>query len=298
MSNKLSTVPIVFHGGTYGTYLEWCLTNLCSNDSIISPFTETGSSHKFYGNHVKDMKGWHYYCRTNQDMQFVRFHPKTKKDENLSDNLNKVISQVNKTIYIYPDPDSVLLTINNYYSKIWNDWWSNQFINEIDQNKIYKNWPISADVPISDIPIWIKREFLSLYLVPAWQDQVEWNHLKSWSDSRCHVVLVKDLLHNFKETIESIEDFCQLNFQRPVSDLVKYHQENIKLQKFINQDSVCGNIIQSIFSSKPFQWDTLPLPSEAWIQWQLRNHGFELRCHELDIFPTNSVQLKELLYSV
>jgi hypothetical protein len=45
-------------------------------------------------------------------------------------------------------------------------------------------------------------------------------------------------------------------------------------------------------------WNPLPLASEAWIQWQLRNLGWEIKCHELDIFPTNSVYLKELLYHI
>jgi predicted nuclease with RNAse H fold len=49
---------------------------------------------------------------------------------------------------------------------------------------------------------------------------------------------------------------------------------------------------------KMHTWEPLPLPSEAWIQWQLRNLGYELRCHGLDMFPTNSVQLRELLYRV
>ena len=291
-------MPILFHGGTYGTYLEWCLTTLCSKDPIISPFNAKGTSHIFRGNHLGDMTGWHQYGCADQDLQFVRFHPKTKKDERLSENLDKVTSQVKKVIYIYPDPESVLLTINNCYTKIWEDWWLNHFSGQVDQNKIYENWPISTEVPIDEIPIWIKREFLSLYLMPSWQDQVEWNLLTSWNSPKCHIVLVSDLLHNFEATIESIKSFCQLDFHRPIDSLITHHRENIKLQKFIDQDSVCRNIVQSILSDQIHQWDPLPLPSEAWIQWQLRNHGYEIRCHGLDTFSTNNVQLKELLYSV
>lgn len=288
----------MYHGGTYGTYLEWCLTTLCSKDSIVSPFTAKSTSHLFLGNSCHDIEGWHDYCNLDQDLQFVRFHPKTKKDQNLVENLNTVISRVNKAIYIHPDTDSVIWSINNFYYKIWEDWWVYQFSCEIDQNEIYNNWPVHSNMPINEIPAWIRREFLSLYLVPAWQDQVEWNNLNLWSNPKCHVVLVKNLMHNFEKTIESIRNFCQLEFCRPLSELLPYHQQNINSQKFINQDTICHNIVHNMLSEQPHQWEPLPLPSEAWVQWQLRNYGYEMRCHGLDIMPTNSVQLRELLYPV
>jgi len=50
-------------------------------------------------------------------------------------------------------------------------------------------------------------------------------------------------------------------------------------------------------TDKDTVWDPLPLPSEVWIQYRLRELGYEIRCHGLDIFPTTSVQLKKLLYT-
>ena len=73
--------------------------------------------------------------------------------------------------------------------------------------------------------------------------------------------------------------------------------ENIKLQKYINQDTICNQIIDTILTDKFMAWDPLPLPSESYVQWKLRELGYEIRCHGLDIFPTTSVQLKELLYN-
>jgi hypothetical protein len=288
----------MFHGGTYGTYLEWCLTMLCSKTSIVAPFTETGSSHKFKGNHLLNMDGWQRYCESGNEFDFVRFHPKTTASENVSTNLDSVMSLVDRAIYIYPDAGSMLLTINNAYEKVWSNWWQHQFNGSIDPAKIYNNWPVSPDVPVSQLPTWIQREFLSLYLVPAWKDQVNWYHLDSWSNLNCCTVLVNDLLQNFESTLESIGKFCNLDFQTPPSELAPYHSQNLKLQKFYGQDQICQKIIQSVLTNQPMQWDVLPLPSEAWIQWELRNRGYEIRCHGLDIMPTNSVQLKELLYPV
>lgn len=46
---KSQIIPIAYQGGTYGTYLEWCLTSLTSTDQLVSPFTAVGDSHKFCG---------------------------------------------------------------------------------------------------------------------------------------------------------------------------------------------------------------------------------------------------------
>lgn len=46
---KSQIIPIAYQGGTYGTYLEWCLTSLTSTDQLVSPFTDVGNSHKFRG---------------------------------------------------------------------------------------------------------------------------------------------------------------------------------------------------------------------------------------------------------
>ena len=299
MSDHSTTIPIMYHGGTYGTYLEWCLTSLCSTEPIQTPFTTKGNSHKFIGNPLKDgLSAWDEYYNGDSHFDFVRFHPKVNQTDQLSDILDRVIFQINRAIYIYPDPESVLLTVNNFYAKIWDNWWSHHLLNEIDKNKIIDNWPVPTNMPIDDIPTWVKREFLSLYLMPAWHDQVSWNHVNTWSNPKCHIVFVNDLLHNFEETISNIGRFCCIDFKQSIDMLIPYHQENLKLQKFIAQDKICRSIIKSVQSNVDYTWDELPLPSEAWIQWQLRNLGYEIRCNDLDTFPTNSVQLKELLYPV
>ena len=296
----INTVPIIYNGGSYGTYLEWCLTSLCSDQPICDPFTSTGSSHEFFGNFVSGIQNWQQYLSTGTPHQLVRLHPKICKTESITENLNEILNSVNGIIYLYPDKDSVLLTVNNYFTKIWDNWWNHYFFTEIDALTIYSNWPVSTNVPIAQIPTWIRREFLSFYLMPAWHDQVEWYHLDSWNHPRSHNILVKDLLYDFESVINQLQQILNFNFVRPVSDLLPYHKKNLQLQKFKNQDKLCKNIVDSIVNNFEFDWSNqlVPLASESWIQWQLRNLGYEIQCHELDKFPTNSVHLKELLYTV
>ena len=295
-----SIIPIIYNGGSYGTYLEWCLTSLCSNQPICDPFTSIGNSHEFGGNHLGNMQGWRKYLSSNLQYKFARLHPKSLQTESITDNLNEVLLSATDIIYLYPDKDSVLLTVNNYCTKIWDNWWNYQFFEAIDASKIYSNWPVSTNVPIAQIPTWIRREFLSFYLMPAWHAQVEWYHLDAWNHPRSHNILVKDLLYNFESVINRLQKMLNLNFIRPVSDLLPYHKKNLQLQKFKNQDQLCKNIIDSTVNNFEFDWSDqlMPLASESWIQWRLRNLGYEIQCHELDIFPTNSVHLKELLYTI
>ena len=290
------TVAIAYSPGAYGTYLEWCLTTLTSQEKIVAPFLTNGNSHQFIGN---ILSGCQEFVNLTQSANFARFSPKTTKEESLSKNLTSVCERVSALIHLYPDKNSILLCINNLYSKIYSDWWEHHFTkNYIDSTVIYKNWPIDQNMDIKDIPKWIKREFLSFYLMPAWRNMVEWYHPNIWHHTKCHVVTVGQLLYNFEETLSQIAEFCGLNYVRPISDLADYHKQNLKNQKDLNADNLCNQIINSVIEQTEFHWGEISLINESWIQWQLRNLGYEIQCHELDIFPTNSVHLRELLYTV
>jgi hypothetical protein len=295
-------IPIVYPGGAYGTYLEWVLTTLASNAEIVPPFTSNGSSHLFNGNQIIGSispNWWYEFATQSTDQHFVRLHPKSSKEESISNRLLSMLEIVDKIVYLYPDKKSKMLVINNSFTKILADWFAYQLLDTEFSNNLYSNWPIEKDTPSSQIPIWIKREILSFYMVPAWEDQVEWYYPDTWCHDRCQTILIGDLLYNFEHTISSIQQFCNLKFKRSIKELVPYHNQMLELQMFLNQDALCDAIINSIVNQQEFDWSDQPLPlvSQAWVQWQLRNLNYEIKCHELDTFPTNSVQLKELLYT-
>ena len=292
------TTAIVFNGGSYGTYLEWCLTALTNNNNLQEPFTILGNSHKFIGNHLLNIEGWRKYVADDVQYPFVRLHPKTKVDQRISDILLEILQDAKKFVYVYPDESTSLLGLNNYFYKIWESWVNKQFGTTIDPRKIYNNWPVSEDTPINQIPNWIMREFLSYYLMPAWLDQIEWSTRLSHNYPNMLTVKVSDLLFDFENTLLNIQQFCKLSYCRPVTDLNEFHKKNLELQKYIEHDCICNSIIESVLSKTELEWPELSLPSEVWIQWELRNRGIEIRCDGLDTFPTNSLQLRELLYPV
>ena len=190
-----------------------------------------------------------------------------------------------------------MLNVNNYYSKVWDNWWKERLTDPTFSDNLFNNFPVSKDTPINEIPVWIKRELLSYNLMPSWFDQVEWYHPDRWSHERCHLILISDLLYDFKNTILKIQKFCNLEFKKSIDDMLLYHNQMLSLQKWTTQDDLCNKIIDSIINNQVFDWSNqeLPLPSQSWIQWQLRNLGYEIQCHGLNIFPTNTTQLQELL---
>lgn len=289
---------IVYNGGAYGTYLHWVLTTLTQDIPIESPFTGVGNSHLFDGAVCTSMDVYRSRIQDHNKYDIVRLHPKTLKTESLTENLDFICDTADKVLYLYPDSDSMLLVINNYISKIRQDWWTNQFLDQISKEKIYSNWPVSADTPVNDIPDWIKREFLSFYLIPSWYDQVEWFHPTTYSNNNCQIIFVSDLLNNFEHTVQQAVTFLGVATTRTVSALTDLHHTNLLLQQYKNQDNLCQKIVDCVKMDFDFSWQelTLPLASQAYIQWQLRNNGFEIHCDGLDYFPNNSVQLKSLLY--
>jgi hypothetical protein len=297
---KNSTIPIVFHGGSYGTYLEWVLSTLINPaNKIIDPLTNVGNSHNFKGHHLINMDGWRNYLASNETYPLVRIHPKVSSNESISDNLSEIEKTVDQFVYIYPDESTLLLCLGNQFNKVWSNWWKYQIdSSQFKLDKLYSNWSVDPTTDIDQIPQWIKREFLSFYMMPMWFDQIEWGSHAQFAHSKCLKLSVHDLLFKFDSTIEQLVYQLNLTMVRPVSDLLHIHNKMLLLQKNTGLDQRCKDIIHAIMHNQLIVWQPLTIVGESWIQWQLRNLGYEIRCHGLDIFPTNSVNLQELLYKV
>ena len=257
-------LPIVYNGGSYGTYLNWCLSRLIGETNLEDPFTAVGNSHLFDEKIIKNMDGWRKFLNSDQDYKIGRLHVKLKVSDSIVDNLNELLRDCPRLILIYPDAESKLLCINNYYQKIWDDWWQSQFDRGyIDKEKIYNNWPVDPNTPIADIPIWIRREFLSHYLMPAWHSQVEWFLPDVWRDDRCLVVYMKDILYDIDHTLEKIKNFGGLNFVRPVAELRSSHNKMLSLQANVDQDRICNEIFQAIINQQDLDWSQQYLPLDS-----------------------------------
>jgi hypothetical protein len=298
------TLVIAFAGGTYGSYLEWVLTTLATDVEIIPPFEVTGPMQGNSHNteltwHLVNMDGFVQYMSAPDTRLTARIHPKTKSTESLIGNIEHMLDHCTRAILLYPSKSTELLCINNYFQKIDKDWWAAQFLEgHIDPAKVYNNWPTMAGIPIEQTPVWIRREFLSHYLLPAWHDQIEWGLDNTWHHDQCLIVYVDELLFDFSNTIDRIQKFWGKPWLKSIDQLVPYHEQMIGLQLNIGQDQLCKAIVASVCNtSTDITWEPLPLASQVWIQATLRELGFDIHCDGLDEFPSSSDQLRGLLYS-
>ena len=129
--SKKSTVPIIFSSGSYGTYLEWCLTTLTTDVDVNSPLTANGNSHNFHGNHLFGIDGWRQYLASSTYHSFVRFHPKIYQTDDVYKNLNEISSAVDFFVYLYPSQHTLLLALNNQFTKMWKDWWKYIVVDQV-----------------------------------------------------------------------------------------------------------------------------------------------------------------------
>lgn len=296
---KHSTL-ILYNAGAYGTYLEWVLTTLVSHNSIVSTLLNNGSSHGFSKEHLGSpgIPRWNKIVNQNIFLQFARAHPKMRQNDLVEDKIDIALKSFDRIIFCYPDQKSMLLTINNSFTKIWKDWFEHRLKDPVFAENLYTNWSVCPTTLPKDIPVWITREILSYNLMPSWKSEVEWFFPDTFNHPKCKFVFINDLLYNFKKVILEIQEFCQLDFKTNVDALIPFHDQMLGSQQYLTQDEICTNIVDSLINSQPIEWNNLPIPSQSWVQWQLRNLGYEIRCNGLDIFPTNSVQLQELIYKV
>ena len=291
MTHK-DTIPVIFNGGSYGTYLEYMLNTWTDQGEQLNqhtlPFTEKNNAHGYTGHHLMDITGWQNYVAQGIVYKFVRLHPKTQQHEHQLDTVLEILNTVDHAVYIEVDSDNVLNVLNNYYSKIWDNWEGAQFSQYINIDLIYNNWPVVHDTPLNEIPQWVMREFLSHYLMPAWQDQTtspDINH------PGLIKITVQELLYNFDTALNKIYTGCGLT---SMHDCTNIHAVMLANQKFLNQDRLCNQIVQSFINNVEFDYSSklLTLVDEAWLQWQLRVLGWELKCHGLNQFPRSTSRLR------
>ena len=252
MTHK-DTIPVIFNGGSYGTYLEYVLNTWTDQGEQLNqktlPFTEKNNAHGYSGHHLMDLAGWRKYVAQDTVYKFVRLHPKTQQQESQLNNVVEILNTVDHAVYIEVDADNVLNVLNNYYSKIWDNWEHTQFTQYIDINLIYNNWPVVHDTPVNDI------------------------------------------LYNFDAVLHRIFTACELTSR---ADLTDIHNTMLSNQKFLGQDQLCTQIIDSFVSNVEFDYSNnlLTLVDEVWLQWRLRDLGWELKCHGLNQFPRSTSKLQ------
>ena len=149
-------------------------------------------------------------------------------------------------------------------------------------NPDYTHW--------SQMKAWEIREWFSIFYV-------QW--MKEWQDSANIVnntwlkLTPGQMLNDTENTICKIIDFCSLSIKPGLKD---FCQQWRKAQQYIiDEYQLLDSIVTNTVNQRPFTWALISIVSEAIVQQRLRQQGYEIRCDGLDIFPTNSIELYNLL---
>ena len=79
---------------------------------------------------------------------------------------------------------------------------------------------------------------------------------------------------------------------------MKHNQSNwIAQQRYHNSQHKCDKWVQDILEDKDSVSPCQTVLDEAYIQHCLREQGYEIRCDGLNVFPTTSRDLRELIYA-
>jgi hypothetical protein len=291
--NKNSTVPILYVGGSYGTFVEWCLMYFSGKIEYF-PFQENGNSHEYQGNMVSDINGWRNYSESDTILPVVRLHPKTQEFESITDNIDEVLKSVDRAILIYANDDLFLLTVNNKFEKIFPEGYLAHC-----EDFIKDRFPFWGAESLKDMAPWQIREFLSFYIRPQHMAESGILELQEYHNPRLLKVNINDLIKNFRKTIENLLQYCGLPANR--DNFEQVYCKWIALQRHIDKDRITNNIIKHVVDDKELDWSgvNLTIIDEAYIQWALRSlHSLDIKCYNLNVFPTNTSDLRKLLVNV
>lgn len=285
---KKDTVAILYPPGGYGTFVEWSMVYLMGHVPVDDrPFTASGSAHCYIG-HGYDLQSSSPisgYFESDDHYPLVRTHGAMSPTFSFQNFVDAYSPYLNHVILMQPALDSTLMLTHNLITKVKSE--SNITKNQIDK--------LSSECE----PLWSIRENLSFWF------EGRYPHYNNWcaaDGSNVIPVSIREFVDNPKHILLDI--MGRTGFAASTERIDSYDtviNEWRPLQKFLDVDNVVMKIIDCTINNQHFDWSDqkLDLLDEAFIQMLLRSlHRLEIKCYNLDVFPTNTSDLRKLLINV
>ena len=160
--------------------------------------------------------------------------------------------------------------------------------NIVNWNINYTSW--------QEMKAWELREWMSIFY-PQWI--LEWVNSKDVKFN-CNPFLVSniDILTNLENTFLKISEYLGLTVINK-KELTHFCDKWTKAQQYIiDEYKSIELIVNNTLSNEKYDWPILNIIAESIIQKRLRDAGYELKCYNLNTFPTNSKTLANLLEKV
>jgi len=262
-------IATLFTPGSYGTFISWCVysfSELNLDNNIVSPLEDnTGSGHGY---------------RTTPGMQWVRptHHPLDNSYTNY--------------ILVNFDKEKAINYIDNQYQKqslgCTTEYMNSFFPNFND--KLKESWGANT-------ANWELRELLSFFInnmINSSMDQLN-NHHNQLQKNNCYTINPESFLLNTKIELEKLLSFFSLKKHVKFDLLESYALEYLKLQQNFTKNEQIDLFVEHTINNNSYSIDNLTIFDEALIQYKLRSQGIEVRCYNLNSFPTDATDLFGLL---
>lgn len=292
-------IHILFVPGSFGSTIQYILRQIEENPSSpqfdIDMILEDGSMHSFWKtghyNYIKDLTDF-LDNKIDQDITISSpLYPMVDASAETIIGLFLKRRPTDKYIFIYIDDidqAEIILLANHYKvpSNIRLDGLCGYSQNNINNwNPDYTHW--------TQMHPWELREWISMFYSEILQD---------WIDARQHVdktwltVSSREILENTQDTFLKIIAYLgksDLKFENNFYEFINHWRQ--KQQYIIDEHSVIKDIVRFTILNTPYSWKKISIISEAMIQKKLRDEGYEIKCSNLNEFPTNSSDLHKLL---
>jgi hypothetical protein len=276
-------IKVCYPQGCYGNYLGQCLyyfTNLKTNDTENFGLDSRGSSHAFFNN-----------TKARQHIRLGHFI--TDADNSWP---NITVSSEDTLISIIPLADHQLDYYNNHFSKHYQGDLikaiSEAFTADEIKHKLSTQWGYTGDFG-PQVPPWVLRELFSFCIGDILHNMYDQPTINNFI-----AVSTQDFFENFSSVFKSLCN--KLNLTVTVDDnvIVDNNELFIGAQQYHNSQLVCERWIRSVITHKQSTMHQPTLFESAYIQFRLRQLGYEIQCDGLDVFPVNSQDLANIIFKI
>jgi len=290
-------IIIPFIPGTFGTTVEYMLKKFTLEGQtvdlpLLSPKPD-GSMHNFSKeNHIIESDKLAEQLELAKDQILTPIYPfKKLHTKETFDVLNNVDSDITTVTICITDFEMAEVNLLFQYHKIAIrlNYGLDVFFNREYTEHNLTSWATDWD----NIQDWEKREWFSIYY-PGLVN-TEWLSAINYINPRALVVTNTEILVDTANTFDKIISFCdrtKIDHDRFDKFVTEWRN---KQQYILDEYAAIKQFVESTINNTDYELTHSSLISEAIIQQKLRERGYEIRCWNLNIFPTQAQDLHKLL---
>jgi len=276
-------IKLYYPKGCYGNYLGQCLyhfTNLNNNGVNDFVLDSCGSSHSFFSNTDahQHIQAGHYVSDTDNSWP------------------NITIADNDVVVCVVALDTHWLDYHNNHFLKYFQsnvvETLTELFTVDVINHKLITQWDYHRGFD-GAVPTWILREFFSFCIGDVLHDT--YNQV---SINNSITLTTQDFFQNFLDVFKNLCNRLQLTVVVDDSVILQNNNAFIATQSHHNAQLACEQWIKCVIDHTP---STLYQPTffdQAYVQYRLRQYGYEIQCNGLDVFPTSSQDLFHLIYKI